>query len=98
MLIPVISRCYYLYIASPVRACVQSHFSCVHLFVTPWTVACQAPLSMGFSKQDTGVGCHAPLQRIFPTQGLNSHPLTSPTLVDRFFTPSATWEASPEDL
>ena len=25
-------------------------FSCVHLFVTLWTVACQAPLSMGFSR------------------------------------------------
>ena len=27
--------------------CVLSHFSHVRLFVTPWTVACQAPLSMG---------------------------------------------------
>ena len=26
--------------------------------VTPWTVACQAPLSMGFSRKETGVGCH----------------------------------------
>ena len=24
-----------------------NHFCCVQLFVTPWTVACQAPLSMG---------------------------------------------------
>ena len=30
---------------------VQS-LSCVWLFVTPWTVACQAPLSMGFSRQE----------------------------------------------
>ena len=29
-----------------------SHFSCVQLFVTPWTVACQAALSMGFSRQE----------------------------------------------
>ena len=29
---------------------------------TPWTVACLAPLSMGFSRQDTGVGCHTLLQ------------------------------------
>ena len=28
------------------------------LFVTPWTVACQAPLSIGFSSKITGVGCH----------------------------------------
>ena len=31
-----------------VRACVLSHFSHVQLFVTPWTVALQAPPSMGF--------------------------------------------------
>ena len=36
--------------------------------MTPWTVACQAPLSTGFPRQDTGVGCHFFLQRIFPTQ------------------------------
>ena len=29
-----------------------SHFSPVRLFVTPWTVACQAPLSMGFSRPE----------------------------------------------
>ena len=29
-----------------------SHFSCVQLFVTLWTVACQAPPSMGFSRQE----------------------------------------------
>ena len=27
-------------------------FSCVQLFVTPWTAACQAPLSVGFSRQE----------------------------------------------
>ena len=26
-------------------------------FVTPWTVACQAPLSMGFPGKNTGMGC-----------------------------------------
>ena len=31
--------------------CVLSHFSCVRLFATTWTVALQAPLSMGFSRQ-----------------------------------------------
>ena len=33
--------------------------SCIQLFATPWTAAHQAPLSMGFSRQNTGVGCHA---------------------------------------
>ena len=31
---------------------VLSHFSCIQLFVTPWTVARQAPLSMEFSRQE----------------------------------------------
>ena len=34
-----------------VFVCAQS-LSCVHLFVTPWTVACQAPLSMEFTRQE----------------------------------------------
>ena len=41
------------------------------LFVTPWTVACQAPPSMGFSRQEYWSGCHFLLQEIVPTQGLN---------------------------
>ena len=48
-----------------------SSFSRVQLFVTQWTVALQAPLSMGFLGKNTGVGCHALLQGIFLTQGLN---------------------------
>ena len=43
----------------------------VQLFVTPWSVALQAPLSMEFSGKNIGVGCHALLQEIFPTLGLN---------------------------
>ena len=39
-----------------------SCFSRVWLFVTPWTAAYQASLSMGFSRQDTGVGYHFLLQ------------------------------------
>ena len=35
-----------------VHACILNHFSCVWFFVTLWTVACQAPLSMGFSRQE----------------------------------------------
>ena len=43
-------------------ACMLSCFSCVLLFVTPWTVACQAPLSMGFCRQEywTGLPCCPP--------------------------------------
>ena len=39
-------------------------FSCVPFFATPWAVARQAPLSMRFSRKNTGVGCHALLQGI----------------------------------
>ena len=43
--------------------------------------------------KNTGVGGHALLQGIFPTQGTEPESLTSPTLAGRFFTTSATWEA-----
>ena len=39
-------------------------------FVMPWTVAYQVPLSMGFARQNTDVGCHFLLWEIFLTQGL----------------------------
>ena len=45
--------------------------SCVRLFVSPWTIAYQASLSMGFPGKNIGVGCHFLLQGIFPTQGSN---------------------------
>ena len=32
--------------------CMLSRFSCVWLFMTPWTVAHQAPLSVGFPRQE----------------------------------------------
>ena len=37
----------------------------------PWTLALQAPLSMGFSRENTGVGWHVLLQGVFPAQGWN---------------------------
>ena len=48
-----------------------SCFICVWLFVTLWTITCQAPLSMGFFIKNTGMGCHFLPQGIFPTQGSN---------------------------
>ena len=43
-------------------ACMLSHLTCVGLFVTPWTVAHQAPLSMEFSRQEywSGLPCPPP--------------------------------------
>ena len=42
-----------------------------HVRQTLWPVDCQAPLSVGFPRQEDGVGCHFILQGIFPIQGLN---------------------------
>ena len=39
--------------------------------MTPWTIALQVPLSMGFSRQEYWSGCHFLLQGIFQTYLLN---------------------------
>ena len=52
-------------------------FSCVQLFVTPWTVACQAPLSMGFSRQEYWSGLTFPSPGDLPNPGNEPR---SPTL------------------
>ena len=59
--------------------------------VIPWIVACQAPLSMGFSRQEYWSG----LPSSKGTSQLRDQTpyLRSPALAGRFFTTSATWEA-----
>ena len=49
-----------------VCVCVLSHFSHVQLFVTLWTVAHQAPLSMGPFRQEYWSGLPCPPPRDFP--------------------------------
>ena len=74
-------------------ACVHaSCFSRVQLFLIPWTRACQALLSIGFSRQEYWMGSHAFRQGIFPTQGSNSCLFMSPALAGGFFISCATWE------
>ena len=52
--------------------CVPSHFSCVQLFATPWTVTRLAPLSTGILQARILEWVAVPSSRgIFPTQGLN---------------------------
>ena len=53
-----------------IKRCSTSH-SCVWVSATPWTVAHQAPLSMGFSRQEYWSGLPFPSLGIFLTQGLN---------------------------
>ena len=67
--------------------------SCVQLFVTPWTVAHQAPLSMEFSRQEYWGGLPFPTSGDFPDPGIEPASLRSPSLAGGFFTTSATWEA-----
>ena len=50
---------------------VLSHFSCVQLFVNPWTVAPRLLCPWVSLGKNTGVGCHSLLQGILPTQGWN---------------------------
>ena len=54
-------------------ACVLSHFSHVWLFMTLWIVACQAPLSKVFSRQEdqSGLPCLSFSRGPFPNQGSN---------------------------
>ena len=74
------------------RARMLSRFSSIQLFVTLWTVACQAPLSMRILQaRILEWVAHALLQGIFPTQGSKVH-LMSPALAGRFFTTSTTWK------
>ena len=68
----------------------RSHFNCVQLFVTPWTIACQVSLSMGFSRQEYWSGLlHPPLVGL-PDPRIEPESLVSPALAGRFFTTSAT--------
>ena len=69
---------------------VLSCFSCVWLFETLWTVACQAPLSMGFSRQEYWGVFPGPPPGDLPYPGIKPESLWSPTLAGRFFTTSTT--------
>ena len=71
-----------------------SHLSHVRLFATLWTVAHQSPLSMEFSRQEYCCALPFPSPENFPDPGIELASLTSSTLASRFFTTSATWEAT----
>ena len=72
-------------------ACVWSHFSCVCLFATLWTVAYQAPLSM-VSREKCWSGLPCPSPGNLPNPGIKPTSLMSSALTCRFFTSSGTWE------
>ena len=61
---------YTMYVYAYNGVCALTHSE---LFETPWTVAHQAPLFIGSSRQEYWNGLPFPLQGIFLTQGSNSH-------------------------
>ena len=73
--------------------CTLSRFGCVWLFVTPLTVAQQAPLSKGFSRQEywSGLACTPPGD--LPDPQIEPTSPMSPALAGGFLTTSASWEA-----
>ena len=68
----------------------ESH---IRLFTAPQTIARQAPLSMGFSRQEYWSKFPFPTPEDLPDPGIELTTLMSPTLAGRFFLPLPTWEA-----
>ena len=69
---------------------VQFSCSVVSDFVTPWTAARQAPLSMGFSRQEYWSGLPFPPPGDLPDPGMEPMSLASPASAGGFFTTTAT--------
>ena len=72
-----------------VCVCALSCFTHVGLFGTLWAVVHQAPLSMGFSRQEYWSGVPCPPPGDLPNPGIERVSLTCPELASRFFTTSA---------
>ena len=70
-----------------------SYFSRVWLFAAPWTVAQQAPLSVGFSRQEYWSRLPCPPPGELPNPGIKPTSLMSPALAGEFFTTGASCEA-----
>ena len=64
---------------------ILSHFSCVQLFVTLWILAHQTPMSMEFSRENTGLSCHFPSPENLPASGIKPMSFKSPALARGFF-------------
>ena len=69
----------------PACVCAQS-LSCVWFFGTPWTEACQAPMSMELPQQEYWNGVPFPSPGDFHDPGIEPKTLVSPALAGRFFT------------
>ena len=71
-------------------ACVLSFFSHFQLSESLWTIACQASLSMRFSRQEYWSGLPCPSLADLPNTEIEPESLMSPAMVGGFFTTGAT--------
>ena len=78
--------------SSLTSVCLLGHFSCIWLCGTLWTVARQAALSMGFSRQEYWSGLPYPPAGDLPDSGAEPASLVSPALAGGFFTTSPSGE------
>ena len=76
-----------------VPACMLSPFRRVRLLSIPWTAALQAPLSMGFSRQESGSGLPFPSPGDLPDPGIEPAIYSVSCIASGFCTTSTTWEA-----
>ena len=68
------------------RTCVLSHFCCVRLCATLWTVACQTPLFIGFSRPEYWSELPSPPPGDLPDPATEPMSLMPPALAGGFFT------------
>ena len=83
-----------------------SHFSCVWFFVILWTVACQAPLSMGFSRQESWSRLPCPPPKVKVTQSCQTlcdpmdyavHGILQASILEWVAFPFFRWSSQPRD-
>ena len=94
IIITITANSLHLQLMTPRIASVLNHFSRVRLCATPWTVAHQAPLSMGFSRQEYWSGVPCPPLGDLPNPGIEPTSLSSPALAGGFFTTKRHLESS----
>ena len=76
------------------NVCGVQSLSCIWVFETPWTVAHQPPLSLGFLRQEHWTGLPFPPPGDLPDPGIEPTSHVSSTLAGRFFTTSTTYHCS----
>ena len=93
-----------IFIANPILILVYHDINCVYcavlscfirvqLFITLWTIACQASLSVGFFRQEYWSGLAFFIPRGLPNPRIDPASLLSLALVGGFLTTNTTWEA-----